>query len=72
MSDNPGLTRPEIDGMQTDLIALMKAWTDRGIHPADSAVLLMATSQVMVKKFTNLALENIIAALRKQWETADE
>lgn len=65
MSD--GLTRAEIDQMQDDLVAMVKAWADRGIHPTDSAMLLMATSHVMVHKFTDLELDQVIVAITHQW-----
>lgn len=63
--------RTVVDQMQDELMALIKAWADRGISPGDSAQLLAATSHVMLVKLTDCSLGQLIALIVKQWEKHD-
>lgn len=57
-----------VDQMHEELIALVNAWSDRGIPPSDTAQFLAAVSHVMLLRLTECSLGQLISLLVRQWE----
>lgn len=60
-------TPETIDQLQDELISLLVAWADRGIPPADSCMLLGATSHMMIMQFTDYKFSEFMEIAKAQW-----
>lgn len=63
----PKHTVEVIDQMHEEVFALISAWIDRGISPADCAVFLTGTSHMLLMQLTDCKLSEVIEALTEQW-----
>lgn len=60
------MTDAEVDQMQDDLVALLKAWSDRGIHPHMAAEFITGTGHMLLRSF-GCPLHKIIETLTESW-----
>ena len=58
----------DIQQVEDDLVALVKAWADRGIPPSQSCQILASTSHKMIVDFTDASFGALVALMAKQWE----
>lgn len=57
-----------VDQMQDELLALVEAWSDRGIPPSDASMMIAGTSHLMIMKFSDLTFEEMVEMMREQWD----
>lgn len=56
-----------INLMQTELCAMIAAWADRGVDPADSAMFLMGVAHKLTMELTDCTLPQMLEAITEQW-----
>ncbi len=64
--DSPLCDPAVVSALQDEIIAMVKAWADRGIPPSDSAQFIAATGHVMLARFGS-TLGQVIVLLAEQW-----
>ncbi len=68
MSDEPlELSQEQLDDMQADVVALLKAWEDRGIPQTQGAQVLCANAHLTLLAF-GARLGQVVRLLTQQWE----
>lgn len=60
-------TEETINQMQDEIIAMLKAWEDRGIPPADGAVMFASVSHLMLATMTQMKFDDLVGVMRDRW-----
>ncbi len=59
-----------VDKIQDDIVAMFKAWEDRGITPQDACQVLTATGLGLLACF-GFSLGSVVILVTQQWEKND-
>lgn len=62
------LSAETVKQLQTELIALVEAWADRGIAPSESAMIIVANGHMLLAKL-GFSLGQIVSLLSDSWRS---